>query len=74
MPKSHTPATDRSNPAQTADSVGLQPPQHDGQPTEDAIRTRAHALWQQAGEPGGDGTEFWHRAEQELRNGRGPGG
>jgi hypothetical protein len=72
--RSQTPATSRSNPAEAADNTNLQPLQQGGQPTEDAIRARAYALWQQAGEPGGDGAEFWHRAEQELRNGRGPGG
>jgi len=65
-----TPATARSTPAEAADATRLQPPKREGQPTEDAVRARAHSLWQQAGEPSGDGTEYWFRAEQELRNGR----
>ena len=69
-PRGTTPAAARSNPAESADATRLQPPRRDGAPTEDAIRARAYALWQQAGEPGGDGVEFWLRAEQELRNPR----
>lgn len=70
-PQNTKPASARSNPAEAAEATDLQPPKRsDGQPTEDAIRARAHSLWQQAGSPGGDGAEFWHRAEQELRNGR----
>ena len=69
-----SPADARTNPAEAADATRLQPPTHDGAPQDDAIRARAYALWQQAGAPGGDGVEYWHRAEQELRNGRGPGG
>jgi Protein of unknown function (DUF2934) len=38
------------------------------QPDEEDIRTRAYDLWRQAGEPGGRDEEFWHLAEQELRN------
>jgi hypothetical protein len=34
--------------------------------TEDEIRTLAHAKWQAAGCPPGDGLEFWLSAEQEL--------
>ena len=64
------PASARTNPADTASATRLQPPRPAGVPTEDAIRARAYALWQQAGEPGGDGVEFWLRAEQELRNPR----
>ena len=74
MSKTATPrgpsATARTSPAEAADATRLQPPRSDGQPTEEAVRARAFSLWQQAGEPGGDGTEFWFRAEQELRNGR----
>ena len=65
-----TPAAARSNPAEAANATRLQPPRPDGAPTEDAIRARAYAMWQQAGEPHGDGVEFWLRAEQELRNPR----
>jgi hypothetical protein len=34
--------------------------------TEETIRTRAYALWEQAGRPDGLDQEFWHRAEREL--------
>ena len=68
--KSTAPASARTNPATAADATRLQPPARDGVPQEDAIRARAYALWQQAGSPGGDGVEFWLRAEQELRNPR----
>jgi Protein of unknown function (DUF2934) len=33
----------------------------------DIVR-RAYELWQQAGEPEGKDQEFYHQAEQELRN------
>jgi hypothetical protein len=33
----------------------------------DIVR-RAYELWQQAGEPAGRDEEFYHQAEQELRN------
>jgi hypothetical protein len=33
---------------------------------EDAIRHRAHALWEEAGRPDGRDEEFWHRAREEL--------
>jgi hypothetical protein len=36
-------------------------------PTEDEIRTRAHALWEQAGKPEGRENEFWHLAERDLQ-------
>jgi hypothetical protein len=36
-------------------------------PTDDQIRTRAHQLWEQADRPDGREHEFWHRAEQELK-------
>jgi hypothetical protein len=36
--------------------------------TEEQIRARAHKLWEQAGKPEGRDDEFWHLAEQELRN------
>ncbi|MDB5505347.1 MAG: hypothetical protein JWR89_5249 [Tardiphaga sp.] len=38
------------------------------QPNEEDIRTRAYDLWKQAGEPKGRDDDFWHLAEQELRN------
>jgi hypothetical protein len=37
-------------------------------PTEMDIVRRAYELWQQAGEPEGKDQEFYHLAEQELRN------
>ena len=36
-------------------------------PTEQQIQNRAHELWEQAGKPDGREDEFWHRAEQELK-------
>ena len=38
------------------------------QPDEEDIRTRAYDLWKQAGEPEDRDEEFWHLAEQQLRN------
>jgi hypothetical protein len=38
------------------------------EPTEQDIRDRAHRLWERAGKPEGHEEEFWHAAEQELRN------
>lgn len=35
--------------------------------TEEEIRTRAHELWQLAGEPEGKEHHFWIEAERELR-------
>ncbi|WFU74271.1 DUF2934 domain-containing protein [Bradyrhizobium sp. CB2312] len=35
---------------------------------EQEIRERAHQLWERAGKPEGRKDEFWHAAEQELRN------
>ena len=35
-------------------------------PTDDLIRSRAHALWELAGKPEGRQEEFWHEAEREL--------
>jgi hypothetical protein len=37
-------------------------------PAEIDIVRRAYELWQQAGEPDGKDQEFYHLAEQELRN------
>jgi Protein of unknown function (DUF2934) len=36
--------------------------------TAEKIRIRAHELWEQAGKPEGREEEFWHLAEQEIRN------
>lgn len=37
-------------------------------PTDEQIRARAHELWEKAGKPEGRQDDFWHAAEQELRN------
>jgi Protein of unknown function (DUF2934) len=37
-------------------------------PTEKEITTRAYELWEKAGKPEGRDEEFYHQAEQELRN------
>ena len=37
-------------------------------PNEAQIVARAYRLWQQAGEPADRDQEFYHLAEQELRN------
>jgi hypothetical protein len=37
-------------------------------PTETRIVTRAYELWEKAGKPEGRDEEFYHLAEQELRN------
>lgn len=34
--------------------------------SEDDIRDRAYALWQEAGSPEGDDKRFWHDAERQL--------
>jgi hypothetical protein len=36
--------------------------------SEEQILARAYELWQRAGEPAGRDEEFYHQAEQELRN------
>lgn len=41
---------------------GLDPVRYD-----DAIRTRAYHLWEDAGRPEGDGVRFWLTAERELK-------
>jgi hypothetical protein len=38
-------------------------------PSQDQIRTRAHQLWELAGQPAGREDEFWHEAERELKDG-----
>jgi hypothetical protein len=38
------------------------------QPTEKEIKCRAYQLWEKAGSPQGKDEEFYHLAEQELRN------
>jgi hypothetical protein len=37
-------------------------------PSEEDVRKRAHELWEHAGKPENRDEEFWHLAEQELRN------
>ena len=38
------------------------------EPSKQEIDTRAYQLWEQAGRPENREAEFWHLAEQELRN------
>jgi hypothetical protein len=38
------------------------------EPSRDQIIHRAYELWEQAGKPDGRDDEFYHQAEQELRN------
>ena len=38
------------------------------EPNEQEIRERAHQIWERAGKPEGREDDFWHAAEQELRN------
>lgn len=38
--------------------------------SKEAIRTRAHELWEQHGRPSGRDEEFWLQAEAELREHR----
>jgi DNA invertase Pin-like site-specific DNA recombinase len=38
------------------------------EPTKEQIIHRAYELWEQAGKPDGRDEEFYHQAEQELRN------
>jgi hypothetical protein len=38
------------------------------EPTEMDIVRRAYELWEQAGKPAGKDQEFYHQAQQELRN------
>jgi Protein of unknown function (DUF2934) len=38
------------------------------EPKKQEIDARAYQLWEQAGRPEGREAEFWHLAEQELRN------
>jgi len=70
-PGEPAPVSARTTPAEASDSVSLgprTPPQ--AQPTEDEIRARAYALWEQAGRPDGDGVQFWMEAEKELKTPR----
>lgn len=68
--KTAPPVPAQTNPAKAANATSGQPPRPSGKPTENDIRARAFALWQQAGCPECDGVEFWLRAEQELKNPR----
>jgi hypothetical protein len=38
------------------------------EPSKQEIEARAYKLWEQAGRPKDREAEFWHLAEQELRN------
>lgn len=35
--------------------------------TEDSVREKAYLLWEEAGKPEGDGSEFWFEAEKQLQ-------
>ena len=39
-----------------------------GRPSEREIKARAYQLWERAGRPENREDEFWHAAQQELRN------
>ena len=41
-----------------------------GKTYEDAVRSKAHELWEQAGKPDGQDEHFWHEAERQLRDER----
>lgn len=68
--KPKLPASARTTPAEAASATTLQPPTRNGVADAEAVRAHAHALWEQAGRPEGDGVEFWLWAEQELSNPR----
>ena len=70
--KTTTPVAARSTSAEVAQAANATPPRppKTGVPDVEAVRTRAYALWERAGQPEGDGVEFWLRAEQELSNPR----
>jgi len=55
-------------PLGAADQVSLTEERAMADLTAEKIRKRAHELWEQAGKPEGRDEEFWHLAEQELRN------
>jgi hypothetical protein len=38
------------------------------EPSKEQVIHRAYELWEQAGKPDGRDQEFYHQAEQELRN------
>jgi hypothetical protein len=38
------------------------------EPTEKEIKNRAYELWERAGRPDGKDEDFYHLAQQELRN------
>ena len=72
-PPTTRPAAPRSTtPADAANSVSLNSTKtpHRPGPSEEQIRARAYALWEQAGRPDGDGTQFWLEAERELNTPR----
>jgi hypothetical protein len=70
VPHSKAPIAARTAPATTSAAGSLHPHAGTGAPAEDAIRTRAYSLWEEAGHPNCDGMEFWLKAEQELANSR----
>jgi hypothetical protein len=71
-PTTNPSAPRTATPAAAADKVSLnntKTPRRPG-PNEEEIRARAYFLWEQAGRPEGDGTQFWLEAEKELSNPR----
>ena len=40
------------------------------QVSEEQIRTLAYEMWEKAGRPPGDGSQFWAEAQQQAQNGR----
>lgn len=38
------------------------------EPRDEAILNRAYKIWEQNGRPEGREDDFWHQAQQELRN------
>jgi hypothetical protein len=65
-PPAQTPAPARTAQPAATNGAATQPTTQNGAVCEDSIRTRAYALWEQAGRPESDGIEFWLRAEKEL--------
>ena len=68
-PPTTNPAAPRTTtPASVADRGSLASTRapHRPAPSEEQIRSRAYYLWIQAGQPEGDGVQFWLEAEREL--------
>jgi hypothetical protein len=54
-----------SRPASLGKKADVSP--HGNPPTDEAIRLDAYLRWEAAGQPQGDGVDFWLQAENELR-------